>query len=426
MGTPDRDGLDPHEGPTMAEPSHYGTQKIVAAIAVLILAAIAAVIPPLFARWRASGLATKLENADASTKDRLVAKHREAELRGQQPYFALLLGEDGRLSTSKTIAALWTLLVAYILLALIFVWPSDWSSALAKLWPTYVLFLGGPYAALVLAKAAVSTRVAGRTLQKAQVPGEVRLSDLVGDDSGSPDLFDSQYVLFNLIAMIFVIDAFIRATTSGFPSLPEGLVLLTGGPAAVYAANKVTSSNAPVIFSVRPSVVRPGDSFTIFGQNLAPGGTVGDGTTNAGTVEVGGYSAVVTSWTDTAIAATAPTPDTPCAGALDVGLTTVAGVQALLVSALTINQAPVLAGLSAGRAAPGSQVTASGLWTLSAGAAPTIRVDGLAAPVLDQPIPGSSVTFEVPSLAGQPSATVSVRVVVGALASNPATLEITG
>ena len=343
---------------------------------------------------------------------------------------AALLGADRRLSTSKTIAALWTLIVAYILLALIFVWPPDsadmttWSTALAKLWPIYVLLLGGPYAALMLAKAGVSTRVNNRTLQKPQGSGDVRLSDLMGDDSGSPDLFDSQYVLFNIIAMIFVVDAFIRATLSGFPAIPEGLVLLTAGPAAVYTANKLTTSNAPVIFSVRPSVVRPGDSFTIYGQNLAPAGAAANGTA---TVEVGGNSAAKGTWTDTAVAATAPTPDSPSAGALDVGLTTSAGVEALLASALTIDQAPVLDGLNAARASVGSQVDASGRWALAAGAAPTIRVDGLAAAVIEQPIPGANVTFAVPSLAATATApvTVTVRVLVAGLSSNPATLEIT-
>ena len=410
----------------MSDPSHYGSEKIIAAFVVLVLAAIAAVLPRLGAGWRANRLTRKAKRApDGPAKDKLVRQKTRAKQQSQQSYLAVLLGKDGRLSTSKTIAALWTLLVAYILLALIFVWPSDWSTALGKLWPTYVLFLGGPYAALVLAKAGVSLRVSNGTLQKPQGSGDVRLSDLLGDDSGSPDLFDSQYVLFNIIAMIFVVDGFIRATLSGFPDIPEGLVLLTGGPAAVYLANKVTSSNAPVIFSVGPSLVRPGDPFTIYGQNFAPAGSFGIGTASAESVEVGGYSAGTASWTDTAITATAPTPDSPQGSALGVGVTTAAGLEASLASALTINQAPVLDGLSAASAAAGTRVTASGRWSLPAGAAPTVRVDGLAAVVIDQPVPGCSVTFAVPSLDVVPSASASVRVVVAGLASKPATLQIT-
>src|SRR4051812_5188404 len=68
-------------------------------------------------------------------------------------------GKDGRVSTSITVAALWTAIVAWILVSLLFRWPPNWDDALAELSPNYLLLLGGPYAALVLAKATVTARV---------------------------------------------------------------------------------------------------------------------------------------------------------------------------------------------------------------------------------------------------------------------------
>ena len=132
-----------------------------------------------------------------------------------KPY-AVVLGKDCRLSTSKLVAMAWTIVLSYFLLVLIFNSP-DWNKALSNLAPNYLLFLAGPYAALVLAKAAVSTRVSNGTLLKPPSDGNVRLSDLFNDDRGQPDLFDVQYVIFNVIAIVFAVVNFSPRARPGFP-----------------------------------------------------------------------------------------------------------------------------------------------------------------------------------------------------------------
>ena len=169
----------------------------------------------------------------------------------------ILTGADGRVSTSRTVALAWTAVVVYILLALIVANPASWSDALKNLSPTYLLLLGFPYASLVLAKAVVATRVGSGTLAKPPPDEGPQLTQLFADDNGNPDVFDVQYVAFNVVAMVFVVVAFGRAGLStGFPSIPEGMLLLTGGPAAVYVSNKFMPGNAPQIFSVSPDTVR--------------------------------------------------------------------------------------------------------------------------------------------------------------------------
>src|SRR4051794_21566612 len=76
---------------------------------------------------------------------------RQAGVAERPKWYAVMLGKDGRLSTSKTVALLWTAVVAYVLFLLLLNDPGDWNKALKHLAPTYLLLLSGPYAALVLA-----------------------------------------------------------------------------------------------------------------------------------------------------------------------------------------------------------------------------------------------------------------------------------
>jgi hypothetical protein len=279
--------------------------------------------------------------------------------------------------------------VAYILLALIIGWPgSDWDSALSNLSPTYLLLLGGPYASLVLAKGIANGRVVGGSIQKPDGDNVPRLSDLVADDSDQTDLFDAQYVLFNLIAMAYVIDAFVRASlTGGFPSIPTGLALLTGGPAAVYVANKALSSNPPAVSSVVPSSVHPGDAFRIFGQNFAPDLLPGVGTTPDAdplpgkpvAVMVGGTDATVTNWTDSQIDARAPVPARAPTVPLDVSVTTSAGASVVQSSGLTL-VAPSLIALDKSAARATDKVTLTGTGGVADGAGPIVLLNGIAVP----------------------------------------------
>jgi hypothetical protein len=246
----------------------YAEAKLwaIAVTAVLVILCGGA-LAPMLARRRIRRLEQRVGDPDAERK---LVYYRRLVAGGPM---SALLGADGRLSTSKSIAAAWTVLVVWALVALILAWPSDWDAALANLWPDYLLFLGGPYAALVFAKAAVSSKVENGTLQKPPADGYMRLSDLLGDDSGRRDLVDIQFVLFNLVAIGFVISAVIRAELpDGFPQIPAALITLTGGPAVVYAANKALVSNRAVLLSVVPSLVTKGETFLIRGANLLPGG----------------------------------------------------------------------------------------------------------------------------------------------------------
>ena len=75
----------------------------------------------------------------------------------------------------------------------------------------YLLLLGGPVAAAVLAKGIVVSQLNNGTLTKTPAPDDapLRVGDLVSADDGSVDLVDFQYSRFNLIALGIVIFTFV-------------------------------------------------------------------------------------------------------------------------------------------------------------------------------------------------------------------------
>ena len=201
----------------------------------------------------------------AQTNQQVVTRERRRSALG-----AIVVGKDHRTSTSKTVVFAWTVAVAFGLLSLLIaVWLGDhepWDVQVERgLQEEYLLLLGGPFAAAILAKYAATTQDDVKT--DAPV-GNADASQLVNDNEGNADLGDFQYVFFNLIALAFFLGDFIGDLSDGFPVLPAiltGLILTsTGG----YAAKKLIAQAAPTMGTVTPSSAPPKTDIQIFGANL--------------------------------------------------------------------------------------------------------------------------------------------------------------
>ena len=195
----------------------------------------------------------------------------------------LFHGYDRRWSTSKTIAVVWTAVVAFMVLteALLAVTGHGAYSGKSVSFgdfmkhtlddPTnrelYLVLLGGPYAAALFAKTVVTNRVNNGKLQKTD-GNPNQLSDVVSNDAGSVDLYDLQYTLFNFAAQIITVAAFCANEAAGLPALPNFLAFLTGGSALTYSVNKGVTTNQPVLTAVHPQAARIGDRVTAYGSNL--------------------------------------------------------------------------------------------------------------------------------------------------------------
>jgi len=170
--------------------------------------------------------------------------------------FWAFVGFDNRVSTSKTVAIVWTYSVASTILSLIVARWLGFPEGLKRfenqgLQAEYALLIGGPLGAAILAKGIVSTRVEAGTTAK-PAAGSPSAADLVSNDAGETDLGDLQYLLFNIIALVFFWSEFLRAPYEALPTIPEVLLGLTSVAAVGYVANKSLAS-APAITSVSPT-----------------------------------------------------------------------------------------------------------------------------------------------------------------------------
>lgn len=189
-------------------------------------------------------------------------------------------GRDGRLSTSMVLALAWTVILLWLLLALLAYgltagggigWFQGEHGPLSTLTSVYLPLLGGPYVAMIAAKTVVGLRVENGTMAKpAPRPtesGRRPLRELIANDSGRTDLVDLQYVALSAVTMLYVVLFFLSDVGAGLPRLPHEIWALTGAPAGAYLVNKLATRATPVITDVR---VADG-LLTVEGGGFAPG-----------------------------------------------------------------------------------------------------------------------------------------------------------
>jgi len=194
-------------------------------------------------------------------------------------YFrTLYVGLDNRWSTSKIQPLLWTYAVLFGLSSLLIAkWlgtPQGWTAQVkAGLQDEYLILLGGPFAAAVLAKFITTEKIRNETLPKTVAPedsGGLKdgLVQVISDDAGNTDLVDLQYFAFNLLALAYFLSVFVFHLQEGFPHLPALLVGLTGVAGATYVSKKAAERALPVLTSVVPGKAAPGGEVDLWGANL--------------------------------------------------------------------------------------------------------------------------------------------------------------
>ncbi|SDK74237.1 hypothetical protein [Streptomyces indicus] len=207
--------------------------------------------------------------------------------RGRGGVLAPLVGEDNRLSTSRSVAGAWVLLGGYAVLflawELVFATTSRERDALLA---GLELRGGGGLLAVfavvclvaVAVRRTVAVRVSGQELQK--VPADrPRAADILTDDAGRGHFADAQYAVINAAALLFTAVSLAR-NPGRLPELPWGLALLVLVSAVTYLAGKYAEGGRPVIHSVvrareagdLDAPIRTGDDIEIRGAGFVPPG----------------------------------------------------------------------------------------------------------------------------------------------------------
>jgi hypothetical protein len=255
------------------------------------------------------------------------------------PFWYVVLGADNRVSTSKVQFALWTVALAYALLVIAFhdaVYPPG------SLDPRYLLLIGFPAGAAVSAKAITTGQINSGSSSKTTISAKGKslgtaISEIVSNDQGDLDLGDTQYFVFNLVALVAFFIAFFHNPVS-LPVLPDTLVGLTSASAAAYVAKKATVSAAPAppltLTAVSPQQGAPGTPVTVFGSGIV-NTAAADGGTPA--VTIGGLTAPSQAgFTATMVPVTVPTDLKPGKAKVDVQVVSSDGRAAVLPAAFEV------------------------------------------------------------------------------------------
>ncbi|MFI1534294.1 hypothetical protein [Streptomyces anandii] len=200
---------------------------------------------------------------------------------------APVIGEDNRLSTSRAVAAVWVLFVAYAVLVLAGrLAVASGHAERDALIDGLGLARGAGVATVlavvcgiaVLVRRVVALRVLGQRLQKVRAY-RPRAADLLTDDAGRGSFADIQYVVISAVALVFAAVRLARRPDR-LPDLPWGLAVLALVSAATYLAGKYAEGGRPVILSVvrtreagdLDAPIRTGDDIEIRGAGFVPPG----------------------------------------------------------------------------------------------------------------------------------------------------------
>ncbi|RZB17645.1 hypothetical protein StrepF001_17555 [Streptomyces sp. F001] len=262
---------------------------------------------------------------------------------------APVIGEDNRLSTSRAVAALWVLFVAYAVLVLAgqlaaAAAPAERDALIAGLelarGAGVVTVLAVTCAIAVLVRRVVGLRVLGQRLQKVRAD-RPRAADLLTDDSGRGTFADIQYVVISAVALLFAAVRLARRPDQ-LPDLPWGLAVVVLVSAATYLAGKYAEGGRPVVLSVvrareagdLDAPIRTGEDIEIRGAGFVPPGADGADRLSRMVVRIGAVHVHVplvpvaggfSNPTDSLL--TVPVPADVEPGRVEVRVVTAAGVE---------------------------------------------------------------------------------------------------
>jgi hypothetical protein len=230
----------------------------------------------------------------------------------------LVIGADGKASSSKFQFLLWTCMVIFAYVAIYYVKATNGDYGPFSEMPSNLLILMGISAgSMVASKVITSSQITQGTTQKDPVTtvgnkkSKFLFKYLVCDDDGYPALNQVQMIAWTFISLGIYLALVIEQVNSGseyhLPNVDESLMVLMGISQAAYLGKKLSSTTNPNLQNLNTGTAKVGDEIILRGQNF--GGNQGGGQVKIfdPIANVSYYPSEITEWEDTSIKIKVPT-----------------------------------------------------------------------------------------------------------------------
>jgi hypothetical protein len=218
---------------------------------------------------------------------------------------AVVVGADGRPSTSKLQFWLWTLVALFSYVALYAARVNNGHlEAIGDIPRNLLLAMGFSIVTATAAKGITVSQLQSGNLVKLPAPSDTSsVGPVVKDDSGALDLSKIQLLAWTLVAIgvylvnvVNAVGAVTQQSAAKLPDIDAALMVLMGIGQGAYLGKKLVTTDTPGITGLVPSSGKVGTEVTVRGQSFgaAQGGSL---ITLDGTPSV----ADVTLWSDSQV-----------------------------------------------------------------------------------------------------------------------------
>jgi hypothetical protein len=190
----------------------------------------------------------------------------------------LVVGADGRASSSKLQWTLWTIVVLFTFMTVYIARGINghWNP-IQEIPQNALIAMGFSITTMAAAKAITTENVASGQLTKAPKTSGSFLGDIIKDDSGFPDLSKVQMMSWTFIAIITYIlylGTMVFTKTGEiekvliFPDIPSALMVLMGLGQGAYIGKKLVTKDTPRIAGLSRGSGKAGTEIKITGESF--------------------------------------------------------------------------------------------------------------------------------------------------------------
>jgi hypothetical protein len=185
----------------------------------------------------------------------------------------LVMGTDGRASTSKLQWFLWTVVVVFAYVAIWTAGAQEGNLApITEIPQNLLIAMGLSVTTMAAAKGITVSYVnSGKVIKPSADPGEKKdagLGPIVSSDEHAPDLSKMQMMIWTLVAIVIYLFAVVDGIRGQhvLPDIDPTLMVLMGLGQGAYLGKKLVTTTTPRLTGLSPVEGSPGTQITLLGM----------------------------------------------------------------------------------------------------------------------------------------------------------------